>query len=77
MKEQYMMYFKAEIYDEEAGCKRTEHGFIYAPTIEDAGEWAKSWYGDEIISIYFEPLEEGPLFTTEQEATDIMERMSW
>ena len=77
MIEQYMMYFKAEIYDIAACCKRTEHGFIYAPTIEDAGEWAKSWYGDEIISIYFEQLEEGPLFTTEQEATDIMERMSW
>ena len=71
MIEQYMMYFKAEIYDIAANCKRTEHGFIYAPTIEDAGEWAKSWYGDEINSIYFEPLEEG------QEATDIMERMSW
>ena len=72
-----MMYFKAEIYDIAACCMRTEHGFIYAPTIEDAGEWAKSWYGDEIISIYFEPLEEGPLFTTAKEATDIMERMSW
>ena len=72
MKEQHMMYFKAEIYG-----KRIEHGFIYAPTIKDAGEWAESWYGDEIISIYFEPLVEGPLFTTEQEATDIMEQMAW
>ena len=70
--EQYMMYFKAEVYDEDANCKRIEHGFIYAPTLKEAGEWAKSWYGNEIISIYFEPL-----FTTEQEATNIMERMAW
>ena len=78
MIEQYMMYFKAEIYDREANCKRFEYGFTYAPTIKGAVEQLrKSWYGDEIISIYFEPLAEGPLFTTEQEATNIMERMAW
>jgi len=75
--EQYMMYFKAEIYDEDANCKRTECGFIHAKTMKDAGGWAEAWYGNEIISIYFEPLDESPIFTTEREATDIMERMAW
>ena len=75
--EQHMMYFKAEIYDSVACCKRTECGFIYAPSMRDAGEWAETWYGNEIISIYFEPIEESPIFTTEKEATDILERMAW
>lgn len=41
--EQYMMYFKAEIYDSTACCKYIEHGFIYAPTMKDAGEWAEAY----------------------------------
>jgi hypothetical protein len=74
---QYMMYFKAEVYDEDARCKRFEYGFIYAKTMGQAGDWADEYYGNDLISIYFEPLEDGPLFTTEQEAADIMERCAW
>lgn len=74
---QYMMYFKAEIYDEDARCKRFECGFIHAKTLAEAGEWAEQWYGNELISVYFEPLDESPIFTTEKEAADIMERMAW
>lgn len=75
--EQYMMYFKAEVYNIDAHCKSIECGFIHARSMKEAGEWAEKWYGDEINSIYFEPLNESPIFTTEQEAADIMERMAW
>lgn len=77
---QYMMYFSARVFDLEAeatGHERIEHGFIYAKSYAEAGEWADTWYGDELISIYFEALEDGPLFTTEEEAKAIMKRSEW
>lgn len=78
---QFMMYFEAEIgfWDDNTSTyvRSSEQGFIYAPSLKEAGEWAASWYGDEILSIKFEPLEEAPIFvSTKEMARAIMEEAS-
>lgn len=81
MDNQYKMYFSARVFDIEEGLdnnhERIENGFIHAKSYAEAGKWADDWYGDELISIHFEALDDSPLFVTEEEAKAIMKRSAW
>lgn len=55
-----MMYYTAEwVFDDKT---QTDTGLISANNMREAGEWAQSFYGDDLISICFTPLEDPFMF---------------
>lgn len=56
-----MMYYTAEwVFDDKP---QTDTGLISANNMREAGEWAQNFYGNDLISICFTPIEEPFLFS--------------
>lgn len=68
---QYPVYYEARYWDEDDKMDRFTCGFIFAETLTEAGRWAEEYF-DDLITIAFTPLEEGPLRVNRELADKIL-----
>lgn len=65
-----MMYYTAE-WDFE-GKVKNDAGIISANNMREAGEWAQTFYGDDLISICFTPIEDPFMFPDKATAESML-----
>lgn len=68
---QYPVYYEARYWDEDDKMDRFTCGFIFAETLTEAGRWAEEYF-DDLITIAFTPLEDGPLRVNRELADKIL-----
>lgn len=68
---QYPVYYEARYWDEDDKMDRFTCGFIFAGTLTEAGQWAEEYF-DDLITIAFTPLEDGPLRVNRELADKIL-----
>lgn len=68
---QYPVYYEARYWDEDDKMDRLTCGFIFAETLTEAGRWAEEYF-DDLITIAFTPLEDGPLRVNRELADKIL-----
>lgn len=68
---QYPVYYEARYWDEDDKMDRFTCGFIFAETLMEAGRWAEEYF-DDLITIAFTPLEDGPLRVNRELADKIL-----
>lgn len=61
-----MMYYTAE------GKVKNDAGIISANNMREAGEWAQTFYGDDLISICFTPIEDPFMFPDKATAESML-----
>lgn len=65
-----MMYYTAEwLFEDKV---ENDAGLISACNMREAGEWARTFYGDDLISICFTPIEDPFLFPDKATAETIL-----
>lgn len=69
--DQYPVYYEARYWDEDDKMDRFTCGFIFAETLTEAGRWAEEYF-DDLITIAFTPLEDGPLRVNRELADKIL-----
>ncbi len=68
---QYPVYYEARYWDDDDKMDRFTCGFIFAETLTEAGRWAEEYF-DDLITIAFTPLEDGPLRVNRELADKIL-----
>lgn len=70
--DQYLVYYIAEYMNSQKNFKiEKSRGIISASSYQEASTWAEDFFGDDLISLYIFPLEEGPIELTEAQAKDL------
>ena len=65
-----MMYYTAEwLFDDKV---ENDAGLISANNMREAGEWAQTFYGDDLISICFTPIEDPFMFPDKATAESML-----
>lgn len=68
---QYPVYYEARYWDEDDKIDRFTCGFIFAETLTEAGRWAEEYF-DDLITVAFTPLNDGPLRVNRELADKIL-----
>ena len=68
---QYPVYYEARYWDETDKMDKFTCGFIFAETLKEAGEWAEDYF-DDLITVSFTPLDDGPLRVNRELANKIL-----
>lgn len=68
---QYPVYYEARYWDDDDKMDKFTYGFIFAETLTEAGRWAEEYF-DDLITIAFTPLEDGPLRVNRDLANKIL-----
>lgn len=68
---QYPVYYEARYWDEDDKIDRFTCGFIFAETLTEAGHWAEEYF-DDLITVAFTPLNDGPLRVNRELADKIL-----
>lgn len=68
---QYPVYYEARYWDEDDKMDRFTCGFIFAETLAEAGRWAEEYF-DDLITVAFTPLDDGPLRVNRELADKIL-----
>lgn len=69
--DQYPVYYEARYWDEDDKMDRLSCGFIFAETLTEAGRWAEEYF-DDLITVAFTPLDDGPLRVNRDLANKIL-----
>lgn len=69
--DQYPVYYEARYWDEDDKIDRLSCGFIFAETLAEAGRWAEEYF-DNLITVAFTPLDDGPLRVNRDLANKIL-----
>lgn len=65
------VYYEARYWDDSDKMDRLTCGFIFTETLAEAGRWAEEYFED-LITIAFTPLDEGPLRVNHELADKIL-----
>lgn len=68
---QYPVYYEARYWDDFDKIDRFTCGFIFAETLTEAGRWAEEYF-DDLITVAFTPLDDGPLRVNRDLANKIL-----
>lgn len=68
---QFPVYYEARYWDDDDKMDKLTCGFIFAETLAEAGQWAENYF-DDLITITFTPLEEGPIRVNRELADKIL-----
>ena len=65
------VYYEARYWDDSDKMDRFTCGFIFAETLTEAGCWAEEYF-DDLITVAFTPLDDGPLRVNRDLANKIL-----
>lgn len=65
------VYYEARYRDYSDKMDRFTCGFIFAETLTEAGRWAEEYF-DDLITVAFTPLDDGPLRVNRELADKIL-----
>lgn len=68
---QHPVYYEARYWDDFDKIDRFTCGFIFAETLTEAGRWAEEYF-DDLITVAFTPLDDGPLRVNRELADKIL-----
>lgn len=68
---QYPVYYEARYWDDDDKMDRFTCGFIFAGNLTEAGRWAEEYF-DDLITVAFTPLDDGPLRVNRDLANKIL-----
>lgn len=68
---QYPVYYEARYWDNNDKMDKFTCGFIFADGLTEAGRWAEEYF-DDLITVAFTPLEDGPLRVNRELADKIL-----